>query len=1274
MTYSGEMGKGGKSPVELKDSLVSDQVAKVLFVVSEGLIESVDNVYLDTTEIASFDAEYDWRDGAGSQSIITFSDGDGFIASESTLPGFAGKLIDHGSGTVETFADAIDHIETIPFESACDVVRLTFNIPVMSYLDPDGNLVGAAVEIGIYTRPTTSSTWTLYANPIKKGKTTNGYTFDILVPRPSGASSASPWQINIKRKTKDSTTTKRQNAVNLSMITQIYKDSTKTYPNTALVGVKINDPTQFGNRVPEVMFRLKGKKVTIPSNYNAATKTYTGVWDGTFNTLTKYYTNNPAWILLDVLTDTRAGLGIDIADIDKYSIYNLAKYCDETFSITLDGVTTNYYRYTCDYQFQERQGVTQFIAQILSICNANVITNEFGQISVVYIYPNQPVKRNVTNANVIDGSFTYQSSGLEQRTTLVNVTYNNGSNFGRTDTTTISDDTLIDRYGLQVMDVVLPGCYYEAQAIRKARYTLYTNCNFVNFVSFSVFLEGLTYKIGDLIRVFDNYNQNETQGGLAASIVNAGGNTTITFDRPCVLDAGSYTFYIYDTDGNEHTKSVTGGSTISQIVFNSTILIDTGAPFVFSGPAAGKVYRVTDIQKSEESIYSVSALEWSESIFDYIEDGIVIDSKSGDYANINDLSTIPVTNLEVTQNFGTNGAYKTARLVVSWLWDLVETQKYKAKFKLSYSRDGNQQTVIENINSDTFDIPNPVPGSYKITVWAVNPVTNFISQPVSVDYDFRLIDATSTLSHPVSLYVTGTSGTSFATRDLSISWLSNSLDATAEDALNDFVVEVKDPVTHAIKKIYSVTPSRSVLTTDPLDPDTQYRQYPGDFVFTYAENHELFGSASRSVMFSVYARDTMNDLSYSVDATFTNSSPAFTSLSVESSNNSVIVTVTASTDVDVKDYLVYRGTSSGFTPNASNLIYRGASNKVVIATPDNSTYYYKAAISDSFGEDSLNYSSAVSQASTTVTNGINGAQVFKIYYKATNQSSPPSTPSATTNGATPAGWSASPVTLTGVEAQFESDGSQPAGSTTTTWSTPYLSYFKVNKLEAIVVNTGALTVDDKLTIGTGGKIASGQTAYDTGTGYWLEYNAGNPRFSLGVSGLNAKGIAWDGSNFYVRGNVIATDNIQTGAVDTLQVAQNAITKLYSHADADIVWTTTSPAIDSTICSISSVNVPANSSGVLLTYNYQYYNYAGAAKNISYYFSRDGQMITGLGVSPIKTHTGASASVNPASITFFDSGATAGNHSYEIKVCFSWDTSTNGGRVSSQLLTAVAFSR
>ena len=67
-----------------------------------------------------------------------------------------------------------------------------------------------------------------------------------------------------------------------------------------------------------------------------------------------------------------------------------------------------------------------------------------------------------------------------------------------------------------------------------------------------------------------------------------------------------------------------------------------------------------------------------------------------------------------------------------------------------------------------------------------------------------------------------------------------------------------------------------------------------------------------------------------------------------------------------------------------------------------------------------------------------------------------------------------------------------------------------------------------ITIGVGGSLSSGQTAYNTGTGFWLEYNGGTPRFSLGVSG--GAGLTWDGSALAISGAITATSGTITGTL------------------------------------------------------------------------------------------------------------------------------------------------
>ena len=92
----------------------------------------------------------------------------------------------------------------------------------------------------------------------------------------------------------------------------------------------------------------------------------------------------------------------------------------------------------------------------------------------------------------------------------------------------------------------------------------------------------------------------------------------------------------------------------------------------------------------------------------------------------------------------------------------------------------------------------------------------------------------------------------------------------------------------------------------------------------------------------------------------------------------------------------------------------------------------------------------------------------------------------------------------------------------------------VTSLSAITANMGSITAGN-ITLDTAGYIRGGQTGYDTGTGFFLGYSSGAYRFSLGSS---TRGILWDGSAFTVRGDLIATGNIQADAITNTLTAYN----------------------------------------------------------------------------------------------------------------------------------------
>ena len=105
-----------------------------------------------------------------------------------------------------------------------------------------------------------------------------------------------------------------------------------------------------------------------------------------------------------------------------------------------------------------------------------------------------------------------------------------------------------------------------------------------------------------------------------------------------------------------------------------------------------------------------------------------------------------------------------------------------------------------------------------------------------------------------------------------------------------------------------------------------------------------------------------------------------------------------------------------------------------------------------------------------------------------------------------------------------------------------------------------LTVGGSLNVLTSGNLRSGQTAYNTGTGFFMEYNAGTPRFSIGDA-TAGNSLTWDGTTLRVNGSTISSqdtfgdgsDGAATIAGDTSLTSDVFYTNLT--VDAGVVLTT-----------------------------------------------------------------------------------------------------------------------
>ena len=84
---------------------------------------------------------------------------------------------------------------------------------------------------------------------------------------------------------------------------------------------------------------------------------------------------------------------------------------------------------------------------------------------------------------------------------------------------------------------------------------------------------------------------------------------------------------------------------------------------------------------------------------------------------------------------------------------------------------------------------------------------------------------------------------------------------------------------------------------------------------------------------------------------------------------------------------------------------------------------------------------------------------------------------------------------------------------------------------------------------TGGNIRSGQTAYATGTGFWLGNDGGTPKFSIG--GLTNY-LRWNGSSLAIGGDIYATTVQVVGETLSYSVPASSeyefVSSLYVSAD------------------------------------------------------------------------------------------------------------------------------
>lgn len=620
-------------------SLQARQVAKVLGLICEGeiagpcdadgnLLDYEDRnkaILFDGTPAQNADGTMAFqriattvRNGTASQDWIP-----GFPAAETTVS--VEQEVIKGS---DKWANAVQRSIAAGSHNA---LRITIRIPALYKYDTKGNRSGSAVHFGILIKRPADSTWSevVGSNQLPdgtidgliQGEALQAYVHDFRIPLPdSGA-----WDVRVVKESADSANPSTHQC---SVVWQSYAlivDQKFTYRHSALLAWEVD--AQYLGRIPDAAIRIKGMLVRIPSNYNPVTRKYTGVWDGIWTT-TRYWTDNPAFHFYDICTARRYGLGkyIDADAIDKWALYEIARYCD---AVDSNGDFVGIPDGNGGYEPRFRQSIvlnsTADAPRVLADMASNfraMIYQGAGLISLVQDAPKTPVF-SFTNANVADGIFSYSGTSRKARHTVANVKWNDPRDYYRLKPEPYEWLEGIEKYGIREIDTVAYGSTWQSQTQRHGKWIVMTEWYEKELVTFRTGFEGARVRPGMIIQVRD---RDRTVNRMAGRVM-ALGSGTITLDAPVILDASVFTLTVTKTDGTLADLVVTNSAGTHTVITTSSSLtgIVAGTVWVLRSPAlVPEQFRVLNVRELDRHMFEVAALNYVPSKHAAVDSGAAI--------------------------------------------------------------------------------------------------------------------------------------------------------------------------------------------------------------------------------------------------------------------------------------------------------------------------------------------------------------------------------------------------------------------------------------------------------------------------------------------------------------------------------------------------------------------------------------------------------------------------------------------------------------------------
>ena len=749
-------GGGGGTATIIPPQIQSRQALNLVEVLSEGEIEgfpsaagltkgteaynnaALKDVFFDKTSVV--------RSSANSNNVlnsdfnfqnVTFKPRFG-TSNQTSIPAISDIETEVSVNAAVTNAASVTRSVT---ESNIDAIRVTVRFDALININDEGKNQGVEVDLFILITEN-DGTVTRFDKSQITGTTSLGGIFrQIQIPnspyKVSGRSKSAysrdfritlrqntsfPIQITVGRETSDSTDERVTDTFRWQSFTKII-DEQRPYPDIAHAYFRF-DSQQFPS-IPRRLYRIRGIKCAIPHNAQVDQTNgrliYTGTFNGTLTT-TKHWISDPSWILYDLLTNTRYGLGeyITSAQLDKYSFYSASVYSSELVD---DGQGGQEPRFSCNVVLNRREDAYKTVMSLSSVMRA-MTSWSAGSLSLTQDRPTD-ASYLFNLSNVTSEGFIYSGTSLKTRSTVVSVSYfdmdNQEPNFE-----TVEDTTAKNKYGIIHKKITGFGCTSRNQARRLGRFVLFEEQNSTETISFSTGLsEGVVVRPGQVIEVSDPVRAGLRRGGRISSAT----TTTVTVDNTSETDLDSTnnpTLSVVLPDGSVEKKSVSNitGSVITVSSAFSTAPNSNSVWILENTTLETTQWRVISISEDKDK-YSIVATSYKSGKYAFIEDGTALPVRNITILN----QPVPApSNPTVVEEFFTEGNRARTRLNIDF-----NTVPRAIEYELRYQVDNGNFTSLRS-RSPEFQILDSLAGTYNFELTSINALLETSAQPTTFSH------------------------------------------------------------------------------------------------------------------------------------------------------------------------------------------------------------------------------------------------------------------------------------------------------------------------------------------------------------------------------------------------------------------------------------------------------------------------------------------------------------------------------------------------------------